>query len=626
MFREDSVDDRTFDAVARAVSAGASRRQALRLLAIGTVAALLPRRGQAAPARQGTECEEGLADCDGSGVCTSLLADANNCGTCGTVCASGVCEGGVCTQAGCADGLTDCDGSGVCTSLLNDATNCGTCGTVCPSGVCDAGSCAAVGCEAGLIYCEALGGCYDLQLDPNNCGACGTVCSSGVCDAGVCALDDAACEVDLTFCADVGACVDLSSDPNHCGACGAVCPSGTCIKAVCTPLTCEAGLTYCEGDGACYDLASDATHCGACDVDCATAGGTGAATVECRSGVCVQTSCATGFANCSGGLECTDLATDPNHCGACGTACESGICTNGVCTEPATTPATPSPTTTPATDDAGSEQEAATGADRPRRDRSSRTRGTGSAPADGAPGPAKPAKVKKVKPATGADGPEPVLAWPFEPEAGEWTIVNGYRAEDQGGNEGATPSADDQDYRRFAFAFAVCRGEDVDEADGTCALGPATGSDAEDTDEPGWDAAATRGANVLSPVDGTVAWTAEASATCQSLGIDIKGHAGYRLALFNVEGHPQRGESVKQGKRIGKVAKDGCEGGDVLTMVLYRPQAGAADDPEAGREGVPFAGDWVIDGCEYPDDKRTVNQYRGVLVPCKPEDEVPASS
>jgi len=214
-----------------------------------------------------------------------------------------------------------------------------------------------------------------------------------------------------------------------------------------------------------------------------------------------------------------------------------------------------------------------------------------------------------------------VLAWPFDPEAGQWTIVRGYRAEDEGTNNAATPPADDRDYTRFALDFAVCRAEDIDVADSTCELGPASGSSDADADEPGWDAQATRGANVLSPVDGTVAWTAEANAPCQSVGIDIKGHPGYRLALLNVEGPPERGQSVKQGKRIGKVAKSGCEGGDHLHMVLYQPQAGAADDPEEGREGVPFAGEWAIDGCDYPDDKKTVNQYRGVLVPCNPEDD-----
>jgi len=219
-----------------------------------------------------------------------------------------------------------------------------------------------------------------------------------------------------------------------------------------------------------------------------------------------------------------------------------------------------------------------------------------------------------------------VLTWPFDPEAGQWTIVHGYRAEDEGTNNAATPPAADRDYARFALAFAVCRPEDVGEADGTCELGPTPGSGSEAGNGPGWDTKATQGADVLSPVDGTVAWTAEANAPCQSVGIDITGHPGYRAALFNVEGHPERGESVKQGKRIGKVAKGGCEGGAGLSMVLYQPQTGTSDDPVAEREGVPFEDDWAIASCEYPDDKRTVDQYRGLLVPCTPEGETSTSS
>jgi hypothetical protein len=215
-----------------------------------------------------------------------------------------------------------------------------------------------------------------------------------------------------------------------------------------------------------------------------------------------------------------------------------------------------------------------------------------------------------------------VLGWPFDPEAGQWTIVHGYRAEDEGTNTVATPPAGGRDFARFALAFAVCRPEDVDEVERTCDLGPSSGRSDAGADVPGWDIRATEGANVMSPVDGTVAWTEEANATCLSIGIDIKGHPGYRLALFNVEGHPERGQAVKRGKRIGKVAKEGCEEGDALSMVLYRPQAGASDDPEEGRDGVPFADEWAIDGCEYPDDRRTANQYRGELVPCKPEDQV----
>jgi hypothetical protein len=205
-------------------------------------------------------------------------------------------------------------------------------------------------------------------------------------------------------------------------------------------------------------------------------------------------------------------------------------------------------------------------------------------------------------------------------------MAHGYRAGDEGTNNAATPAAVGRDYARFALAFAVCRPENVDEADGTCELGPTTESGSEVGNDPGWDTKATQGADVLSPVDGTVAWTAEANAPCQSVGIDITGHPGYRVALFNVEGHPEPGKSVKRGKRIGKVAKGDCEGGDALSMVLYRPQTGTSDDPVAEREGVPFEDEWAIAGCDYPDDKRTVNQYRGELVPCSPKDDVSARS
>jgi hypothetical protein len=214
-----------------------------------------------------------------------------------------------------------------------------------------------------------------------------------------------------------------------------------------------------------------------------------------------------------------------------------------------------------------------------------------------------------------------VITWPFDPAAGQWTIVNGYRGE----GEHAAPTRGSQNDALFAFDFGVCRAENVDVADGTCELGPAAESST-DAAEPGWDTAATQGADILSPVDGTVVWTEEANALCPTVGIAITGHPGYRVALFNVEGRPEVGEPVTRGKKIGKVAKEGCAEGDRLHMALYQPQAGAADDPEAGRKGVPFAGDWAIAGCDFPDDKKTANQYRGVLVPCIPKDGGSAGS
>src|SRR5215217_1616017 len=135
---EDSVDNSTFDAVARAVAAGASRRQVLRLLAIGTVTAWLPGRARAAA----QACvAAGLTDC-GTG-CVDLWSDPFNCGGCDIACPSGVCEGGTCFPAqvdiGCVLPTVDC-GSGRCVDLRSDPFNCGGCGIACESGVCEGGA------------------------------------------------------------------------------------------------------------------------------------------------------------------------------------------------------------------------------------------------------------------------------------------------------------------------------------------------------------------------------------------------------------------------------------------------------------------------------------------------------
>jgi hypothetical protein len=751
------VDDFTFDAVARAVATGASRRQALRLLAAGALTAWLPRRTWAAPARQGTECEAGLTFCEGSGACSDLGSDPANCGACGTVCDSGVCDAGGClvnVTAGCAEGLTDCTGNLTCVDLSSDPFNCGGCGTVCASGVCEAGFCVQVGCAAGLTYCEAEpgffpAGCYDLSSDlwhcgscsgrcttagvekacidgqcvffgcpegqvdctgnldctylsndPNNCGACGVVCPSGVCEAGSCFTGCGAglaycparqigigfdeqpyelaagcydlysdrnhcgscditcpttvgcymgectaspCEEGQSFC-QFGGCVNLLSDPNRCGACDIVCAAGeVCNDGVCGPgTTCAAGLTYCPAKtdpvsqaAGCYDLSSDYTHCGSCDNSCPIAS---PGPMACIEGQC-QKHCDPPRTLCENPESihpdyCADLSSDPQNCGTCRTVCESEVCEAGTCTAATTqvssddsTPTTTRtitddapPTTTPAAEETTREQEAR-GSRRARETRpetqqgapgaGGATDGTAETRATRSPrardtGP-EPDAANTAQSAT-----EPVLAWPFDPKAGQWTIVHGYRAEDEDTNSIATPPVDDRDFARLALEFAVCAAEDVDVADGTCDLG-AAGSDSS------WDREATQGSAVVSPVDGTVAWT-EGEASCLAVGIDIAGHSGYRLALFNVEGDLERGQRVTRGKRIGKVPRRGCERGDRIRMALYQPQKGTSDDPVAEREGVPFDGEWAIAGCEYPDDKRTVEQYREELVPCPSED------
>ncbi|MDF3037762.1 MAG: Tryptophan synthase alpha chain [Thermomicrobiales bacterium] len=626
------MDNANFDAVARAVAAGASRRQVLRLLAIGAVAGWLPGRARAAPARQ--DCAaQGLTDC--GGFCADLSSDAFNCGGCGIVCDSGVCEGGACPQVslGCVAPLVEC--GGLCADLSVDPFNCGGCGIVCDGGVCEGGVCPQISLGCVLPTVDCGGACVDVSADPFNCGACGNVCE-GVCEGGVCAPVQVSlgCVAPLVECP--GLCADLSSDPNNCGGCGVVCESEVCEGGVCASVHVDIGcvLPTVMCGGLCADLSNDPNNCGACGIVCEGL---------CEGGTCslaqVSLGCVSPLVECPG--LCADLSSDPNNCGACSVVCQSGTCASGVCAEstapPATpaatstttpaTPAAPTPTGTPPPDEAaGGEGGASTRPDRPRRDRGSRGQGAGSGSNASGSGSGSAKKAKQAKQAKqGKDkkekGSETALAWPFDPVAGQWTIVNGYRGE----GEHALPTDGGQNYAVFAFDLAVCQAESVDVADGTCALGPAAESGA-DAGKPGWDGGATRGADVLSPVTGTVAWTEEANATCPRIGIDIEGHPGYRLALFNVAGVPEPGQSVKQGKKIGKVAKEGCEESDRLHMVLYQPQAGVADDPEEGRKGVPFAGDWAIADCDYPDDQRTENQYRGMLVPCTPEDATPASS
>lgn len=85
-------------------------------------------------------------------------------------------------------------------------------------------------------------------------------------------------------------------------------------------IACAEGLTRC-GEG-CYDVESDPNNCGACFN-------------ACQSGqVCDQKACASacsgGKTNCSGA--CVDLQSDPWHCGDCATACTPGsVCGSGTC-------------------------------------------------------------------------------------------------------------------------------------------------------------------------------------------------------------------------------------------------------------------------------------------------------
>jgi hypothetical protein len=109
-----------------------------------------------------------------------------------------------------------------------------------------------------------------------------------------------------------------------------------CVPSEKNPLTCNAGFADCNGnaaDGCEVNVASDPNHCGACGTACSGANGT----PSCTAGAC-QIACHPGFADCNGnptdGCE-TNVSNNPMHCGACGTVCSdvSGTpsCTAGAC-------------------------------------------------------------------------------------------------------------------------------------------------------------------------------------------------------------------------------------------------------------------------------------------------------
>jgi hypothetical protein len=83
---------------------------------------------------------------------------------------------------------------------------------------------------------------------------------------------------------------------------------------------CAAGRDPCGG--ACFDLASDPEHCGSCETACAAA-------QVCDAGECVA-ECRDGRDACA--RACVDFDGDPFHCGQCNEVCElGGECVAGDC-------------------------------------------------------------------------------------------------------------------------------------------------------------------------------------------------------------------------------------------------------------------------------------------------------
>lgn len=244
----------------------------------------------------------------------------------------------------CPAGRADCNGAvydGCEVNIDTDKTNCGACGHACSLvnavSECVAGDCVVSECAAGFEDCdgEAATGCEtETATDPENCGVCGQACDAvpqadPVCVLGACSNFE--CHDGFDDCNDDpsdGCETELLTDIENCGVCGRVCDAlphaaPGCFDGSCGVGECDTGVADCDNSvwsGCETILASDVNHCGACGNACpSVANGAGA----CVQSNCVVGSCNPGYADCDTATSDCEvyLATNVDHCGACNNAC-----------------------------------------------------------------------------------------------------------------------------------------------------------------------------------------------------------------------------------------------------------------------------------------------------------------
>ncbi len=315
----------------------------------------------------GAECGADSKACGGD--CVPLSDPAYGCGSTGCApCAlnhaTAACDGSRCAISACEGSFTDCNGDsadGCEVDTSNNPLACGACGRACSlpnaTAKCEGSSCQVASCQPGFTDCDgdASNGCeVNTAANPRACGSCGNDCfgqpGNWGCEAGQCVVSS--CPTGWGDCSGTGCDVNLMTSLAHCGFCGSACAPpnaiGTCTSGECRVLSCNAGFADCDGDptnGCERNLATDPDHCGACARACSA---TGTLSRTCSAGSC-QPSCSAGHANChtpaaplpDDGCE-INLLTNPDHCGACGRACSGAgalarACAGGLCAPTCTT-------------------------------------------------------------------------------------------------------------------------------------------------------------------------------------------------------------------------------------------------------------------------------------------------
>jgi len=385
------MDGQRFDDLTKVLGAQRTRRGLIGALAGAAIGALgLSKAVDAHDCRSvGNICAANHDCCSGACVsvgrsrkicqCTSAAGcpGADQCHV--AVCALGAC-GLQITHGGCSNGNlctinATCQNDGSCAGIPVTCTVPNECFS---PGACQpaSGQCSApvyhgdqVGCSTGVCHqngcCTsepktttcANGACGDRV---NNCGqtvpcllqAGGTCtldgdCCSGVCVAGVCQAGpvtvggtcDGNSDCASGHCCG-SVCRDVTADPDNCGMCGKICSSNnmttrTCDGGVCDG-TCAGGFADCDTNkqtnGCETNVATDPDDCGFCGTICS---GAHLQTRVCVAAICAG-QCASGFGDCNGDKQpdgCkVDFSSDVNHCGDCTTVCLTGrSCQAGQC-------------------------------------------------------------------------------------------------------------------------------------------------------------------------------------------------------------------------------------------------------------------------------------------------------
>jgi len=318
------MDDRSFDALTRALGGAATRRGAIAVLgAMLAGAGALETAAKRKRGRHRDDATHAAGKRKNRKRCTPACTGNLSCVRQQCVCETALC-GAACCAAGQVCQRGRCAGAA---DLCHDlAESCGD-GTPC----CDGLQCAS-GNGGGPVACWPLPG-GECEADAecaygHHCagGACVADPPPTVCTPSTCAAEGATCGSVPDGCGGTLACGSCSG-PQTCGGAGTANACG-CAAVTCTggksqdPASCQcvcpSGETDCAGT--CKDLQADDANCGACGTACS-----GGAT--CQSGACA---CPTGQVTCGG--SCVDTQTDDAHCGACNTACSSPrTCASGTC-------------------------------------------------------------------------------------------------------------------------------------------------------------------------------------------------------------------------------------------------------------------------------------------------------